>query len=289
MRWLMRNPVVHFLLLGGVLYWLIAAPANDLIQLHHLQLESGRQAMRATLGVDELTTLQRLQADRRVVEDELLYREALALGLDQHDHIIRQRLVQKMLFLVEDSALPEPEESTLRAHYQAHLAEFAAAPRVGFVHVYLRDADDQRAQSILPDLTDVPDEGAIALGDDFPLPHIVVDAAQTDISANFGEAFARALEDAPVQQWVGPVASRFGSHFVKLTMRAPGTTKSYEQSAAEIAQRWQRAQKQRIHAELITDLRDKYAVEIDPGAPDDYAKSVEEALAARRAKRHEAS
>ena len=71
MRQLLHNPVMHFLVLGGALYLLVADHAGDRIQLHHLQLESGRQAMRATLGVEELTDLQRLEADRRVIEPYL--------------------------------------------------------------------------------------------------------------------------------------------------------------------------------------------------------------------------
>ncbi len=279
MRRFVENPIVHFLVIGGALYLLLAEPANDRIQLHHLQLESARQAMRSTLGVEELSAAQRLQADRRVVEDELLYREAIALGLDQHDHIVRQRLVQKMLFLAEDRASPDPDPSELRALYNAHPEQFALAPRVGFVHVYLREPDDERLASLAAELADAVDTRAATLGDEFPLPHVVSEASLEDIGVNFGDDFAAALSTMPLAEWIGPVPSRFGVHFIKLKTRREATTKSFDESLPVLTQRWQQQRKRKIHSELIMRLRTKYSIEIDPDSPDSYRRNVEEAIA----------
>jgi hypothetical protein len=143
----LREPLVHFLLLGALLFalnaWLrpAAAPAGNVeIVVSEARVRNLAQNFRRTW--QRPPTRQELEGlVESHVREEVFYREALALGLDRDDAIIRRRLQQKMEFVSEEaSALARPSDAELQQYLETHPGDFVVEPRVTFAHVYLDPA-----------------------------------------------------------------------------------------------------------------------------------------------------
>jgi len=244
-RW-WREPVLHVALLGASLFALdawrrrprgdareVVVPASYVRALRdELTRHNGRAPTRAELQGEV----------EGFVREEVLYREAVALGLDRGDAIVRRRLVQKMEFLVEDIAAPEaPTDEALDAYLRAHAARYAEPARVSFRHAFFDrgrrgarlDADAQAALEALRG-------GGAPTGDPFALGEAFVDADLDRVAHDFDEGFARALTEVPADDaWRGPVTSRYGAHLVAVSARSPETlpplARVRERVAADLA------------------------------------------------------
>jgi hypothetical protein len=220
-----RERIVHFIALGAVIF--AVAPKSDSprrVSISSGYLESLHAAQAERLGVTRLTAESTSVVDRRAVEDEVLYREALRLGLDRDDGIVRQHLIQKMLILAEDlsGASREPTPEDVDAYFGAHRARYRVAESMHAILVFGVDRDAlarlggevERAEAMRPA---VPP----ALGDAFPRSRDVR-GSKEDFAASFDEAFADAVSRLPVGTWSGPLPSRFGFHLVKVLEHDPG-------------------------------------------------------------------
>jgi peptidyl-prolyl cis-trans isomerase C len=227
-----KSPLLHFVVLGCAIFAL--APTREdtrRVDLSSSALASVEQAQAARDGVTALTPERAHEVDARAIEDEVLYREALRLGLDKDDPIVRQRLIQKLLLLVEDmsGASRTPTEAELRAWFDADPARFKAPARVHFVHVF---ASKREA---LPTVAALPTEGIPAIGDPFPYPR---DArgSREEIARTYGDGFAAAtFARVPTTGWSDPIASSFGWHRVRVVDTEGARVPPFEEVRGSIA------------------------------------------------------
>lgn len=204
------------------------------------------------------------------VTEEALYREAVALGLDRDDLVVRRRMRQKMEFLNDGLALGEPGEEALRAFLAEHPERFGVPPRLGFVQVFLdpeRGAVEQRAGGLVARLRagETPD----ALGDATLLPRRMDDATPAQVADRFGPEFAEALGRAPEGEWTGPLASGFGAHLVRVDARRPGRIPGLEEVREAVEREWLAEQRAQARERFHRTLRSRYEVEVHmprPGA-----------------------
>jgi hypothetical protein len=233
-RSLLKEPLLHFLLLGAALF-----------AVHHvLSRETGERPEQVVLGAGEIEhmaavfarfqqrppTAEELKGliDERVRE-EILSREAVKLGLDRDDQIIRRRLRQKLEFVATDlAAMDEPTDAELAAWLADHQGRFREDQSFTFRHVYLDPGKrGERLESDAAALLAVlrrGDSGAdtSAFGDGFLLPHEFADQPRETLGAQFGPDFAAALAELPTGQWAGPVRSGYGAHLVLVAARSEG-------------------------------------------------------------------
>jgi hypothetical protein len=202
------------------------------------------------------------------VREEVLYREALALGLDRDDLVVRRRLVQKMemLALRDGPGVSEPD---LMDHYLAHRADYALPESVSFRHVFFsaaaRGADAHAAAgAALGDLRDCGADGVSGLGDPPPVPPEVSDWTRPMVEARFGEGFAVSVFEADPGGWRGPVASAYGYHLVLVTRRAPARVPDFAEVAGRIATDLDAARRAGALDRIYARVRDAYQVEIEP-------------------------
>ena len=203
LRRLLREPLLHFLLLGGLMFAVFGRGNSDAGGADRQIVVSGADIDRLAAAFSRTwhrpPDPNELQAQiQDYIREEVLYRAALQLGLDKDDSIIRRRLRQKMEFLFEDT-VPPPQEAELRAYFQSHIDKFRLAPLISFRQVFVStrrgDAAEPDARQILARLvTDTPGAAdkadALLLGDTFsrtPLDRI---------AALFGDDFARELAHA---------------------------------------------------------------------------------------------
>lgn len=268
---LVREPLVHFVLLGGLLfgaYSLIndepqAGDTNrivvDAAQVTSLAETFERTWMRPPTK-QELSGLV-----ENHIKEEILYREALALGLDQDDLVIRRRMRQKMEFLNTDLSEPEPPtKSELQAYLATHMDRFRIPERLSFTQVFLQVDDRARASALLQQLTGrlpaqlKPDQ----FGDASLLPRTMQQAGERELVRVFGKEFWAELSAAPLAKWSGPHASPYGLHLVYVSERL----QSREPALAEVREAVERewlAERQRVGNERFYDrLRERYTVDV---------------------------
>jgi PPIC-type PPIASE domain len=242
---LLREPLVHFLVLGGVLFAIFGRGGSDAGVADRQIVVSEADINRLAEGfsrtwhrppaADELDAQVRDQ-----IREEVLYRTALALGLDKDDTIIRRRLRQKMEFLFED-AVPPPQEPDLRAYLEAHPEKFRTQPLISFRQVFVSQTRgvtaEADAKQILARLTsgtpDAANEGdPLLLGEGFSRTSL------DRIATLFGDSFAQAVLHSVPGRWVGPLQSAYGLHLVLVTAAEPAELPPFEQVRPAVEREW---------------------------------------------------
>jgi peptidyl-prolyl cis-trans isomerase C len=273
-RWL-REPLLQFLLAGLLLFLgyqllnpgsgrpdpasRIELTADDLRQIRFAWLAQGRQALSAQ-------ELRRLVDDR--VREEVLYREALALGLDKDDTIVRRRMAQKMEFLFEDvAALRDPTADELRAWFEQHVQRFTLPARASFRHLYFSPdrrgaAAREDAARALATLAGEPMDGpaAATLGDPFMFQGYYGDRSFDEIARGFGADFAESLFGLAPEAWAGPIESGYGWHLAWVDTVTPARVAAFADVEADVRREWIEAQRAEIRQRAFEAMRARYEV-----------------------------
>lgn len=209
------------------------------------------------------------------VREEILYREAMALGLDRDDAIIRRRLQQKMEFVSEEAAaLAKPSDEDLAKYLEAHADAFRVEPRATFVQVYLDprkrgatlEADAKRLLQALNAAGHNAD--AARAGDGLMLLEPRYEnATQAEIARLFGAEFAAALVGQPMATWSGPIRSGYGAHLVRVDSVIQGGVPALADVRPLVEREWTNAKRKELSSAFYEKLRAKYQVTVrKPGA-----------------------
>jgi len=272
---LVREPLVHFLLIGVFLF--VAdrylqpisggTPSSRQIQL---SLDDIRQIviLFQSQWRREPTTQELQQLVENKVQEEILYREALAMGLEKDDTIVKRRMAQKMRFLAEDvAAAREPATAELKSWFEKNKAKFTQPSRISFRHVYFSpDRRGQRArddaEKVLAKLAGQPQEAkvAAALADPFMFQDYYRDRAPDYLGKEFGPQFAQAVTQLAPGSWQGPIESGFGWHLVFVDTVVPGRVPDFEEIEADVKSAWLTEQKAQAWVKAYKEMRAKYTV-----------------------------
>jgi hypothetical protein len=276
---LFREPLLHFLIAGSLLFsayqWLNrGAPASQTEgavrigdgEVRWLRETFANQWRRGPTG-EEMKDLV-----ARLVDEELLAREARALGLDQNDTIVRRRLAQKLTFLVEDtSRIADPGEHELRRFYLNHAGRYRTEPRVSFTHVFFSPERrshaevDARATLAMVSTANGQREKR-PQGDPLLLEDTYADVDKQAVTRVFGADFAQAIFALQPGPWSGPVKSAFGVHLVQVTRLSAAEPRRFEDVRNTVMDDWHRQRESETKAAYLTKLRDKYGVVIEDSA-----------------------
>lgn len=264
------DPLIHFLAIGAGLFIVLSWLSDDTDPRQiTVSAEQVRAVLQTTLVGDQSTrTRSELEAlVQPLIRDEVLYREALALGLDVEDDQVRTRLIEKMRYVSEDLADPEPaDESQLREFFAADPARFVVPEAVTFEHVYFSprqrgDAIAQDAEAALAALRDGRD--AMASGDSTPLGEQFEQATRDRLSILFGDAMTDALFAAEPGEWLGPLESDFGLHLVRVVERSSARNREFDEVADEVREAWAADRREQQNAETWARLRERYIVDVE--------------------------
>jgi hypothetical protein len=271
----LREPLLHFTIAGVVLFgsyeWLnrgAQPPHADTPitigtgEVRWLRETFGSQWRRSPTA-DEMKGLL-----ATLTEEEVLAREARALGLDRDDTVVRRRLAQKLTFILEDtSRIAYPSEAELRRFHGEHGDRYNTDPRITFRQVFFSPQRRSQADAdATAALIRAADTGAWIEGDPTLLDDSYVDVDQRAIISLFGPDFAHAVFAASPGAWSGPVRSPYGLHLVQVTHLAPGGARPFEDVREIVTNDWRRERERDIKATYLAKLRDKYRVVADPAA-----------------------
>lgn len=279
---LLRDPAVHFLVAGAVLF-AAAGWRTDRVERSPQRIVVTRaETERLVAGFTRFhrrapapEEVEDLIRDR--VREEVAAREATALGLDRDDAVIRRRLQQKLEFVFDDvTALAEPSDAELRAFLGAHPERFRTETRLGFRQVFLDperrgDRIDRDAAALVATWNAPGRAGAIdaaAAGDPFLLEHEFDDLPRGEVAKLFGDRFADALEGLEPGRWHGPIGSGYGVHLVLVRDRVAGALPSLAESRDEVRREWAEARRREIVDRLYSGLLERYDVEVEAVSPD---------------------
>lgn len=279
--WL-REPLVQFLLIGLVLFLIsgaqnghsvqgakydIALTADDLRQLHN----TFRAQWERQPSPEEMRGL----VDQRIRE-EILYREALQLGLEKDDVIVRRRLAQKMQFLSEDvSAAYEPKTAELKAWYEKNNQRFRSSAIITFAHLYFsldrRGAKGrQAAQKVLAKIAGQPEDSKTATGlaDPFMFQNYYRERSAEQLAKEFGTSFSHTIFQLKPNAWQGPIESGYGWHLVWIESITPGRVPNFEEVESEVKSAWLADQKAQQWRKAYQEMRAKYQVALPDHPPE---------------------
>jgi hypothetical protein len=267
-----KEPLVHFLLLGAVIFGLYAAlddsPPPEAQNAIVISPDDARR-----LVAEFEATWRRPPSEAELAEiidgtirEEVYVREALALGLDRDDAVIRRRLQLKMEFLTESGAeVVTPDDATLQAHLDANPDRFTEAPLVALEQVLLDTADPAAAAAMLARLRQGEDPASV--GRPTMLPFATRPSPPQVIDSIFGPDFFPLTTAFPVGTWEGPVESAFGSHLVRITDKREGRTPSLAEIRDKVEQDWRSTFAVQLREERLGALMSRYEItRPDPAA-----------------------
>lgn len=282
MRRLLKEPLLHFVLLGVLIFAVHEWRGQRTTGEENVENDTKRIAVTAEV----ITRLkdgwsrqfQRTPDEAEVrgiveahVTEEILYREALALGLDRNDTIVRRRLAQKMEFLTQDIVnTAAPDDATLETYFHQNAAKYARPSQVSFRHVYF--SQEKRGENAAADakkaLTDLSLPGASdeEVGDGFLHGFEFVDQDEQDIATVFGPGFARDLLATPEGAWSGPLASSYGNHLVIVTGRGEPKAAEFSEVRSLVLHHLLEDRRLAANAEFLEGMRNNYEITIDEEA-----------------------
>lgn len=270
-RGLRKHPVVHFALIGCVLFGLNALRQGNSLPDDEAAIRIDRPRLEALAGIwkgqfgrrpteTELTTVARTWA-----VEEMRVREARRMGLDRDDSVIRRRLAQKYEFLVNNPAsLATPSDDVLRKYLADHADRYACPSRYSFEQVFFSSDRGQKAafnaaQTALAH----PDA---AKGDAFPGAPVERNATEEEVRQDFGSNFASALSRLRPGVWEGPVESGFGFHLVKVTAKKSLAPPKFGEVRGQVLADWLADASQEASVKAGAELERRYHVSLDAKA-----------------------
>ena len=198
------------------------------------------------------------------VREEVLVREALELGLDEEDVILRRRLAQKMSFLLEDLSQPElPSTTELQAYYEANGPRFARPATQSFQHIYLGDRSDSSAEDVAS-IQRALDAGMPwrSLGRPFMLQRGYAQRSATQIDDLFGDGFAAEVSALALDTWHGPISSGLGRHLVRVLQRTATTQPTFEEVRDLVIEQMLEERRRENNERAYQEIADRYRIEL---------------------------
>lgn len=272
-----------FLLLGGGIFVLFQQVSNDALpdnteivvtkeQIQTLRLGFERVWQRSP-GARELSAL--IQSH---IQEEVLYREALALGLDKNDGVVRRRLSQKMQFLSEDLAdLEQANDKTLQSYLDDHVDQYMQPARFSFRQIYFnaskrgQQATQSEAESLLIKLKKGRLDGK-ASGDSIMISHQFDLMRETEVARILGAQFMQALRETPTGSWQGPIESGFGQHLVFIDEFVESKASRLNDVRQQVVRDWSAEKRKETNQAIYAKLRQRYQVVVEEDAEKDGAE-----------------
>jgi len=287
---LLREPLVQFFFIGAFIYLLYGVFAEPVVEetdktivvsageLEWMQTSWQKRWNRSPTS-EELDGLV-----QQYIKETVLYREALTMGLNQHDTVIRRRLAQKLEFLAKDLvALTPPTEEELLTYFNEHISFYQELALYTFTQVFIDPdkhgdatlADAEKIKAMLIAKGDVI-ENAGELGDDLMLQNYYPENDKAAIQRLFGSGFTESLTELSVGQWHGPVMSGYGVHLVYVHSVIEPPAPVFAEVRERVTVGWETARGIEFNEKFYTSLRDQYTIVIEETGDEDKVATNQE-------------
>jgi len=266
---LLREPLLHFLAIGGLIFVLFSAMSEPVPEPTGTIVVGPERIERLAKGFQAVWRRPPTDDELRAmiddfVREEIYYREALALGLDSNDTVVRRRLRQKMEFLTDSGAeILEPVAGELEAYFLANENAFRRGPRLAFEQIYLGETSAPESIRLsLSALQSDPLASPSTLGEHTLLPAQLGLSPPEAVDGVFGKGFFERLAELTPGVWAGPVASAYGVHLVRIGESLAARTPPLDEIRDNVLRDWKAAKARELRKLYYARLRERYVVEI---------------------------
>ncbi len=267
-----KEPLFHFLIIGALIFVLFSVVNKDEIDV------SANKIVVTAAEIERLSENWSRKWNRpptetelkglidSYIKEEVYYREALALGLDKDDTVLRRRLMQKMEFLSNDLAeLNQPDETALNEYFLANQEKYEVPPRISFTHIYF--SWDKRGPKALEDaksvLAGLDALRAPKLGDSFMMQYDFVQETPFEVERLFGKRFAEQLFALEIDAWQGPIKSSYGLHLVRISEKIDARMPELASVIDKVRTDLMFEQRQRVNKEIYEKFKGRYEIVIE--------------------------
>jgi len=274
---LFKEPLIQFLIIGGFIYGayaLFGAPEEDFRDTT-IVVDSNRiNSMISEWESRWNRPPTRQEIDgliQQYIREDVLYRQAVAMGLNEDDPITRRRMAQKLEFLTSDLAqMQQPSEGELEQFFQESQASYRDPDMISFSHIFIdpdarEDTTLDDAAEILVQLRAVGEttEEALQLGDRFMLQNYFASATELDIRRQLGSGFSEVVMELEPGQWHGPVLSGYGVHLVYVYDFIKAPSPVFENVQTRVLEDWHAVKREEFNAQFLESLKSRYEIVID--------------------------
>lgn len=278
----LREPLVHFMFIGSLIYGLFGLFAeqeveitDNTIVISATEIEVFKSSWQKRWN--RLPTEKELDGlIQEYIRETVLYRQAISMGLDKNDRVIRRRLAQNMQFLVEDLAtMLDPDEQTLQAWYKDNSKLFLEPPKYTFTQIFLDP--DKRGDTTLDDATQImlklqaqtdPLKDISELGDGLMMQDYYPEKTPIEIQKQFGSGFTQSLLGLSPGEWHGPVLSGYGVHLVYIQNISEASTPPLASIIDQVKAEWMLEQRAQLNKNFYDKLISTYDIVIEESKTD---------------------
>jgi len=274
---LLSEPLLQFLVIGACIYgaYALFGVAEEDFRDTTIRVDSNR--INAMIGQWEkrwnrLPTRKEIDSlIQAYIREDVLYRQAVAMGLNEDDPITRRRMAQKLAFLTSDIAqMQKPQVGELEQYFEENAASYRDLDTISFTHVFIDpdkhgDATLDDAAELLAQLqaAGLPDAGTIQAGDRLRLQNNFASATGLDIRRQLGSGFAEVVIELEPGQWHGPVLSGYGIHLVYVYDFVEAPPAVFEDVQARVLDDWHAQKREQFNADFVEGLKSRYQIVID--------------------------
>lgn len=279
-KYLLKEPLFIFLLIGGSLFAIFDVVSNHPTDKQEIIISAGNIN---ALVLDFEKVWQRAPNKKELdgliqnfIKEEVLYREAIAMKLDENDGIVRRRLSQKMEFISEDLAsLKKPTDEELQAYLEDNTQQYLQDSRYSFQQIYFNknkrgeavysDAESALVMLKASQINTTKKSKAVdkALGDPLMIKSHFNDVTATQVKRELGMQFVQSLDKLSLNNWQGPIESGFGLHLVKVDKRTLANLPTVSKVRKSLVRDWNVEQRKESNKAFYQALRSRYTVSID--------------------------
>jgi hypothetical protein len=259
----LRNKLFIFFIIGIFLYLIdigLNSDEDKNIYISDQEVISLINAWKSQVG-REPTDDEISRIINNLVQEEILYREALNLGLEREDKIIKRRLAQKISFLKQESILKDFSQKEIIDFYKANRDKYYVPDSYTFTHKFFASNNNskERAQNHLNN-----SNGLYENSDPFFLGKNFADVSSVEINSNFGSSFSSYFKNPPINQWIGPYKSSFGHHNLYITNYTPGFHPTLEEIYNQLLVDLNQLKRDSAISDFIKEVGPEYSVVINP-------------------------
>ena len=281
-----KEPLLHFLVIGALIFVVFSVFNNEettgntkmiVVSAGEIERLSGNWSKKWNRPPTNIE-LQGLVDS--YIREEVYYREAIALGLDKDDTVLRRRMMQKMEFLSNDLAdLNNPDETVLNEFFLANPDKYELPAQISFTHVYFsfdkhgkRIFDD--AEKVLNDIraSSPPVFRAPEKGDSFMLQYDFTLETTFEVARLFGQDFTEQLFQLEKDSWLGPIESSYGLHLVRITEKIDAMIPDLAAVIDKVRTDYMFEQRQKTNKAIYERFKERYEIVIE--MPDTYREAV---------------
>ncbi len=272
MKKLYKEPLFHFLIVGAMIFILFSVVNKEKSDV------SEKKIVVTAADIERLSANWSKKWNRpptetelkglvdSYIKEEVYYREAIALGLDQNDTILRRRLMQKMEFLSNDLAeLNTPDESELNKYFLDNQEKYELPARVSFTHIYF--SLDKRGAKVVEDaksvLSGLNALRAPELGDSFMMQYDFVQETPFEVERLFGKGFAEELFTLETNIWLGPIRSGYGFHLVRISEKIDPRMPELASVIDKVRTDLMFEKRQKMNKEIYEKFKERYEIVVE--------------------------